>query len=147
MDQDVERRHPRGPLVLRTLAMPRDTNPRGDIFGGWILSQMDIAAGIMAAEIAQGRVVTVTVTDVVFHQPVAIGDTICVHAELLKVGRSSLDLKLEVWARGLVAIYEEERELVAEGVFRYVAVDEDGRPRPVADNPAFFTRPTSEPNE
>mgnify|MGYP000896163756 CR=1 FL=1 len=140
METEDDRRHPRGPLVLRTLAMPRDTNPRGDIFGGWILSQMDIAAGLMAAEVAQGRAVTVAVDDVVFLQPVAVGDTICVHAELVRVGRSSLDLKLEVWARGLVTIYEEERELVAEGTFRYVAVDEAGRPRPIADNPAFFTR-------
>jgi acyl-CoA thioesterase YciA len=140
MGTEEDRRHPRGPLVLRTLAMPRDTNPRGDIFGGWILSQMDIAAGLMAAEVAQGRAVTVAVDDVVFLQPVAVGDTICVHAELVRVGRSSLDLKLEVWARGLVTIYEEERELVAEGTFRYVAVDEAGRPRPIADNPAFFTR-------
>lgn len=133
-------RHPAGPLVLRTLAMPRDTNPRGDIFGGWILSQMDIAAGLMAAEVCQGRAVTVAVNDVVFLQPVAVGDTICVHAELARVGRTSLDLKLEVWARGLVTIFEEEHELVAEGTFRYVAVDEDGRPRPIADNPAFFAR-------
>lgn len=140
METEDDRRHPRGPLVLRTLAMPRDTNPRGDIFGGWILSQMDIAAGLMAAEVAQGRAVTVAVDDVVFLQPVAVGDTICVHAELVRVGRSSLDLRLEVWARGLVTIYEEERELVAEGTFRYVAVDETGRPRPIADNPAFFTR-------
>lgn len=133
-------RQPSGPLVLRTLAMPRDTNPRGDIFGGWILSQMDIAAGLLAAEVAQGRVVTVAVDDVVFLQPVAIGDTICVHAELMRVGRSSMDLRLEVWARGLVAIYEEERELVAEGVFRFVAVNESGRPRRIEDNPPFFTR-------
>jgi acyl-CoA thioesterase YciA len=127
-------------LVLRTLAMPRDTNPRGDIFGGWILSQMDIAAGLMAAEVARGRVVTVSVDHVVFRRPVTVGDTICVHAELVRVGRTSLDVKLEVWARGLVHTYEPEREFVTEGVFRYVAVDDDGRPRPIEDNPSFFTR-------
>ena len=134
------RREPAGVLVLRTLAMPRDTNPRGDIFGGWLLSQMDIAAGLMAAEVAQGRAVTVSVDRVVFHRPVAVGDTICVHAELARVGRTSMDIKLEVWARGLVHIYESEREFVAEGVFRYVAMDEDNRPRPIEDNPDFFTR-------
>lgn len=126
--------------MLRTLAMPRDTNPRGDIFGGWLLSQMDIAAGLMAAEVARGRAVTVSVDKVVFRRPVSVGDTICVHAELERVGTTSMDIKLEVWARGLVHIYESEREFVAEGVFRYVAVDENDRPRPIEDNPDFFTR-------
>lgn len=141
MTQAVDvRREPAGVLVLRTLAMPRDTNPRGDIFGGWLLSQMDIAAGLMAAEVARGRAVTVSVDKVVFRRPVSVGDTICVHAELERVGTSSMDIKLEVWARGLVHIYESEREFVAEGVFRYVAVDENDRPRPIEDNPDFFTR-------
>ncbi len=141
MAQAVEvRREPAGVLVLRTLAMPRDTNPRGDIFGGWLLSQMDIAAGLMAAEVARGRAVTVSVDKVVFRRPVSVGDTICVHAELERVGTTSMDIKLEVWARGLVHIYESEREFVAEGVFRYVAVDENDRPRPIEDNPDFFTR-------
>lgn len=140
MTAEPTRREPAGPLVLRTLAMPADTNPRGDIFGGWILGQMDIAAGLMAGEIAQGRAVTVSVDDVVFRHPVSVGDTICVHAELIRVGRTSLDIRLEVWARGLIQCYEAERELVAEGTFRYVAVDEAGRPRPVPDNPQFFTR-------
>ncbi|WP_028709695.1 acyl-CoA thioesterase [Propionicicella superfundia] len=141
MEETLEtKREPQGVQVLRTLAMPRDANPRGDIFGGWLLSQMDIAAGLMASEVSQGRAVTVSVDDVVFHQPVAVGDTICVHAHLLKVGRTSMDIHLEVWARGLVCAYEAERELVAEGMFRYVATDEEGRPRPFADNPAYFTR-------
>lgn len=130
-------REPHGPLVLRTLAMPRDTNPRGEMFGGWILSQMDTAAGLMAGEIAQGRVVTVTVDDVVFHRPIAVGDTICVHADLARLGRTSMDIKLEVWARGLVESYEPDREFVAQGVFRFVAVDLEGRPRPVPANPSF----------
>lgn len=138
--QNQMRREPEGALVLRTLAMPRDTNPRGDIFGGWILSQMDIAAGLMAAEVAKGRVVTVSVDRVVFRRPVSVGDTICVHAELVRVGRTSMDIKLEVWARGLVHTYEPEREFVTEGVFRYVAVDDQGKPRPIPDNPDFFTR-------
>ena len=133
-------RQPRGVLVLRTMAMPRDANPNGDIFGGWILSQMDIAGGLMASEIAQGRAVTVTVDKMVFALPVRVGQAICVHAELLRVGNSSMDIKLEVWARHLFGAYQAERELVTEGVFRYVAVDERGRPRRVPDNPQFFSR-------
>ena len=133
-------RQPKGLLVLRTLAMPRDTNPSGDIFGGWILAQMDVAGGLMAAEISKGRTVTVSVEKMSFDKPVRVGDTICVHAELLRVGTSSMDIKLEVWARQLVGAYEAERQLVTEGVFRYVAVDENRRPRRVPDNPLFFTR-------
>lgn len=98
-------RQPCGILVLRTLTMPKDTNPRGDIFGGWILSQMDIAGGLMASEIAQGRTVTVTVNKMVFERPVQVGEAISVHAELQHVGDSSMDIKLEVWARQLIGAY------------------------------------------
>lgn len=141
MDNDEKpRRQPAGILVLRTLAMPKDTNPSGDIFGGWILAQMDVAGGLMASEIAQGRTVTVSVDKMVFEKPVRMGDTICVHAELLRVGNSSMDIKLEVWARQLVGAYEAGRQLVTEGVFRYVAVDEQRKPRRVPDNPLFFSR-------
>ena len=139
MDEQIKR-VPGGVLVLRTLTMPKDTNPRGDIFGGWILSQMDIAGGLMSSEVAQGRTVTVSVDDIVFRRPVRVGDTICVYALLLQVGNSSLDVKLEVWARQLVGAYEAERQLVTEGVFRYVAIDDQGKPRRVADNAGFFTR-------
>lgn len=138
-DEQVKR-GPSGILVLRTLTMPKDTNPRGDIFGGWILSQMDIAGGLMASEVAQGRTVTVSVDDIVFRRPVRVGDTVCVYAKLLQVGNSSLDINLEVWARQLVGAYEAERQLVTEGVFRYVAIDDEGTPRRVVDNPGFFTR-------
>lgn len=133
-------RQPKGLLVLRTLAMPKDTNPSGDIFGGWILAQMDVAGGLMASEISKGRTVTVSVEKMSFDKPVRVGDTICIHAELLRVGSSSMDIRLEVWARQLVDAYEAERQLVTEGVFRYVAVDENRRPRRVPDNPLFFTR-------
>ena len=92
------------------------------------------------AEVAQGRVVTVSVEKMSFDKPVKTGDTICIHAELLRVGRSSLDIKLEVWARQLVGAYEAERQLVTEGVFRYVAVDEARQPREVPEHPLFFTR-------
>lgn len=133
-------RQPRGMLVLRTLAMPKDTNPSGDVFDGWILAQMDVAGGLMASEIAQGRTVTVSVDKMVFQKPVRVGDTICVHAELLHVGNSSMDIRLEVWARQLVGAYEAQRQLVTEGVFRYVAVDAQRKPRRVPDNPNFFSR-------
>ncbi len=133
-------REPRGLLVLRTLAMPRDANPSGDVFGGWLLSQMDIGAGLLAAEVAQGRVVTATVDHVVFARPLEVGDTVCVYAELMAVGHSSMDLRLEVWSRGLVRTYESGREFIASGRFRYVAVDNTKRPRMIKENPAFFTR-------
>lgn len=138
--EDISTRQPAGMLVLRTLAMPRDTNPSGDIFGGWILAQMDVAGSLMASEIARGRTVTVSVEKMVFGKPVRVGDTICVHALLLRVGNSSMDIKLEVWARQLSGLYEADRQLVTEGVFRYVALDDQGRPRKVQDNPSFFTR-------
>ena len=139
-EDDKVNREPRGILVLRTLAMPKDTNPNGDIFGGWILSQMDIAGGLMASEVAQGRTVTVSVDKMVFQKPIRVGDTICVHAELVHVGDSSMDIRLEVWARQLVGLYEAERQLVTEAVFRYVAVDDERKPRRVPANPDFFSR-------
>jgi acyl-CoA thioesterase YciA len=138
---DQGQRQPRGNLVLRTAAMPKDANANGDIFGGWILSQMDIAAGLMASEVAQGRTVTVSVDKMVFERPVRVGQAIGVHAELVQVGNSSMDIRLEVWARQLLGAYEPDHQLVTEGVFRYVAVDEHGRPRRVPDNPRFFSRP------
>ena len=130
-------RQPDGLLVLRTLAMPHDSNPNGDIFGGWILSQMDIGGGLIAKEVSRGRVVTVTVDKMTFLRPVLVGDTICVYANVLRIGNSSMDVKLEVWAKDLIEEFEEQRHIVTEGVFRYVAVDETGRPRPVPDNPRF----------
>lgn len=133
-------RQPAGIMVLRTLAMPRDTNPWGDVFGGWLLSQMDIAAGLMAGEVAQGRSATVSVDKVVFHSPVAVGQAICIYANLVKVGRSSMEIGLEVWARDLVHLYEPERAFVAEAVFHYVAVDAAGRPRPVPDASSFLVQ-------
>jgi acyl-CoA thioesterase YciA len=137
---DQGQREPSGALMIRTLAMPKDTNPAGDVFGGWLLSQMDVAAGLMAAEVAQGRSATVAVDRVVFRSPVPVGRTICIYAELVKVGRTSMEIKLEVWARGLMHRYETDHEFVAEGVFHYVAVDAQGVPRVIEDNPEFFTR-------
>ena len=130
-------RQPDGMLVLRTSAMPKDTNANGDIFGGWIMSQMDVGGGLLAKEVARGRVVTITVDKMTFVRPVHVGDTICVYGKVLRIGNSSMDIKLEVWAKDLVEEFEEQRHLVTNGVFRYVAIEEGGRPRRIADNPSF----------
>jgi acyl-CoA thioesterase YciA len=130
-------RQPEGLLVLRTLTMPKDCNPNGDIFGGWILSQMDIGGGLMAKEVSHSRTVTVTVDKMTFVRPVRVGDTICVYANVMRIGNTSLDIKLEVWAKDLTEEFEELRHLVTEGIFKYVAIDEEGRSRRIPDNPNF----------
>ncbi len=139
-DEKENGRQPRGLLALRALAMPKDTNPSGDIFGGWILAQMDIAGGMLAKEIARGRTVTVSVDKMVFKVPMRVGDTIAIYAELLQVGNASMDIRLEVWAKSFPGEYVAERHLVTEGIFRYVAIDDHGRPRKVPDNSEFFSR-------
>jgi acyl-CoA thioesterase YciA len=130
-------RQPEGLLVLRTLTMPKDCNPNGDIFGGWILSQMDIGGGLMAKEVSHSRTVTVTVDKMTFVRPVRVGDTICVYANVMRIGNTSLEIKLEVWAKDLTEEFEERRHLVTEGIFKYVAIDEEGSSRRIPDNPNF----------
>lgn len=115
-------------LTLRTLAMPADANPAGDIFGGWVMSQMDLAAFVRANDVAGGRTVTVAVNEIVFKKPVKIGDTLCVYTRIEKVGRTSVTLKIEAWTR---RYYQDSREKVTEAVFIMVAVDDNGEPRPV----------------
>lgn len=115
-------------LTLRTLAMPADTNAAGDIFGGWVMSQMDLAAAMRANEVAGGRTVTVAANSIVFRKPVKIGDTLCVYTAVEKVGRSSITLAVDVWAR---RSYSELREKVTEAVFVMVAVDGEGNPRQI----------------
>ncbi|CAH2601501.1 acyl-CoA thioesterase [Rhodovastum atsumiense] len=119
---------PRGELSVRTLAMPADTNPAGDIFGGWIMSLMDVAGGISGARIADGRVVTVRVTDMTFHLPVKVGDVVCCYTDLLRVGTTSLTLRVEAW---VLRQRRGERIRVTSAEFTYVALDENGRPRRV----------------
>lgn len=119
---------PRGELAIRTAAMPRDTNASGDIFGGWLLAQMDIAGGITAAQRANGRVATVAVNSMQFHRPVLVGDVLCAYADLLKVGNTSLTYRIEAW---VVRQTEADRVKVTEGVFTYVAIDERRQPRAV----------------
>jgi acyl-CoA thioesterase YciA len=123
---------PDGELVIRTLAMPADANPSGDIFGGWVLSQMDIAGGVTASQRARGRVATVAVTAMTFHLPVYVGDVLCVYTEIEKVGRTSITVALEAWALRRLG----ERARVTEGRFVFVAIGEDGRPRPVPPDQA-----------
>lgn len=114
--------------AIRSVPMPADSNPNGDIFGGWVLSQMDIAGGQVAKQRAQGRVVTVAVTAMTFHQPVLVGDEVSFYGEVVKVGRTSIAVRIEAWVRrGL----SEDRIKVTEGLFTYVAIGPDRRPRPV----------------
>ncbi len=123
-----ESAEPRGELSLRTLAMPADTNPAGDIFGGWVVSQMDIAAGIAAGKRADGRVATVAIESMRFHRPVKVGDVLCVYTDIAKTGRTSITIHLEAWVlRDRLG----RREKVTEGVFTFVAIDAQGRKRPL----------------
>lgn len=126
-----ERQAPEGDLLLRTLAMPADTNPNGDIFGGWIMSQMDIAGGILAKEIAGGRIVTVAVDGMEFHHPVQVGQVVCCYGQCVRIGNTSLTIDLEVWVRPVVSDGRDADYCVTEAVFTYVAIDDNGRPRPV----------------
>jgi acyl-CoA thioesterase YciA len=119
---------PRGDLALRTVAMPADTNPAGDIFGGWIMSLMDLAAGMTAASRAKGRTATAAVSNLSFIQPVKVGDVVCVYSEITRIGRTSLTLSIETWVlRG----GQGERQRVTAAEFVMVAVDTTGKPRPL----------------
>lgn len=125
---DAETEQPSGDLTLRTMAMPADTNASGDIFGGWVLSQMDLAGGIAAGQRASGRVVTIAIDRMKFIRPVHVGDVLCIYTRVGRIGRSSMEINMEAWA--LRHRYG-QREKVTEAMFTFVAVDEDGRPRPV----------------
>src|SRR5260370_20224063 len=120
---------PRGELAARTLAMPADTNPSGDIFGGWIMSLMDAAGAITATRRAEGRVVTASVGNIAFLQPVKVGDVVCCYTEFVGIGRSSMTLGVEVWVlrQGCGP-----RIKVTSAEFTFVALDAAGRPRPLA---------------
>ncbi|HKM65118.1 MAG TPA: acyl-CoA thioesterase [Acidisphaera sp.] len=128
-EADEARSEPRGELALRTLAMPKNTNPSGDIFGGWIMSLMDLAAGLAATGRANGRVVTAAVSRLAFLAPVKVGDAVCCYAHLVRVGRSSMIYDIETWA--LPQRLPGARLKVTEAQFTMVAVDENGRPRPL----------------
>ena len=128
---DKEGRQSKGVLLLRTLAMPSDTNANGDIFGGWIMSQMDMGGAILAKEIAHGRVVTVAVESMNFIKPISVGDVVCCYGQCLKVGRSSIKIKVEVWVKKVSSEPIGERYCVTDAVFTFVAVDADGKSRSI----------------
>jgi acyl-CoA thioesterase YciA len=128
---DIEQ--PRGELTVRLIAMPADTNANGDIFGGWVLSQMDQAGGIAAVERAQGRVVTIAVEAMTFIRPVKIGDVLCVYTAIDYIGRTSMKIHIEAWAR---RFRTHSRDKVTDATFTFVAIDENGRPRAVPRLPA-----------
>lgn len=121
-------KEPKGELTLQTLAMPMNTNANGDIFGGWIVSQMDLAVGILSKKISHGRIATVAINSMTFLKPVHVGDIISCYAELLKVGTTSMTIGVEVWA---VPVDQQEHYQVTKGIFVSVAIDEHGKPRKV----------------
>ena len=120
---------PQGELALQTVAMPKDTNANGDIFGGWLLSQMDIAGGIAAGEVAGGRVATVAIDGMAFLTPVHVGAVVSCYTDILEVGRSSIRIMVEVWIN---STHDGEPIKVTEGEFVFVAIDNHGRTRTVS---------------
>jgi acyl-CoA thioesterase YciA len=126
MSELVQGRDP----AIRVTAMPADTNAYGDIFGGWLLSIMDSAAGLTAARRAKGRAVTVAMDGMQFHQPVKVGDEVSVYAEIERVGRTSMVIAIDAWRRER---HSEEATKVTQAKFTFVAIDENGRPRPVEE--------------
>ncbi len=136
MNKDT--RIPQGEMVLRTLAMPADTNANGDIFGGWLMSQMDMGGAILAKEIAGGRVVTVRVDGMTFLKPVAIGDVVTCHARCIRTGSSSVTINVEVWIKKVSSEPIGQRYCTTEAVFIYVAVDAEGKSRPLPAGKSHF---------
>ncbi len=119
---------PRGELAYQTVAMPADTNANGDIFGGWLVSRMDMAAGIIGRYRAKSRVVTVAIEKLLFLKRVYVGDTVTCYAEIIKVGRTSMTINMEVWT---LSLQDESPKKVAEGIFVFVAIDDHGKPQAV----------------
>jgi acyl-CoA thioesterase YciA len=124
---------PCGTLTVRTIAMPADTNANGDIFGGWVMSRMDQAGGIAGVDRAQGRVVTVAVEAMTFIRPVKVGDVLSVYTSVKSIGRTSMKIQVEAWARRFRTTLHEK---VTDATFTFVAIDDDGRPRPVPPLPS-----------
>ena len=123
---------PCGPPLIRVIAMPADANPNGDIFGGWLLSQMDLAGGSLAAQRCRGRCATVAVDGMVFHQPVLVGDEVSCYGEIIRTGHTSIAVRIEAWRRNLAS---GDVGKVTQAIFTYVAIGEDRRPRPFAPTP------------
>ena len=121
---------PAGEPVIRTIAMPADTNPSGDIFGGWLMAQMDLAAGNLAARVARGRSAPIAVEGMTFHKPVKVGDEVSLYADMVSTGRTSMRIHVEAWRRNR---YAEESVKVTDAIFTFVALDGEGRPRPLSE--------------
>jgi acyl-CoA thioesterase YciA len=119
---------PQGELVIRTIAMPANTNSNGDMFGGWMVSQMDLGGAIFARNVSHSRITTVAIDAMNFLYPVYVGDIVSCHATLVKVGRTSIRIEVEAWAQRAKG---GEHVRVTHGTFTYVAIDDDGRPQPV----------------
>jgi len=119
---------PNGDLCIRTLAMPADTNQNGDIFGGWLLSQMDLGGGVFASKTAKSRTVTVAIEAMNFRKPVFVGDLVSVHASLVRVGKTSITVHLEAWVQRRK---ETHSILVTDGNFTYVSIDDQGHPQAI----------------
>lgn len=128
MNNNEETTRPRGTLSLQTIAMPKDSNANGDIFGGWLVSQMDLAAGVAARKQAKGRVATVAIDAMVFLRPVKVGDIIGCYTQILSIGRSSMRIMVEVWETDDL---DGRQTKLTEGLFTFVAIDDGGRTRPV----------------
>lgn len=124
----MENQQPTSKVTIQTIAMPSDANPNGDIFGGWIMSQMDLAGGLVAAQRAKGRVVTVAIDSMVFHKPVRIGDVVSCYAKIVNVGTTSIAIKIATW---ITNIDSQDNIKVTEGLFTYVAIDDQGKKRAV----------------
>ncbi len=129
-EQPVPSAPPAGPPAIRTIAMPADTNPAGDIFGGWLMAQMDLAAGNAATRRARGRCATIAVEAMTFLSPVSVGDEVSLYAEVASVGRTSLRISVEAWRRARAG---EETNQVTRAVFTFVAIGSDRRPRPIPE--------------
>lgn len=119
---------PRGRITLQTLAMPMDTNANGDIFGGWLMAQMDLGSSVMARSRARGRVATVFVEGMKFHRPVHVGDLVSIHSAMQREGTTSMQIGVEVWVTRQPS---EDHVKVTEAVFTFVAIDETGQKRPL----------------
>ena len=128
---------PCGDLCIRTLAMPADTNQNGDIFGGWLLSQMDVGGGVFASKIAKSRTVTVAIEAMNFRKPVFVGDLVSVHANLVKIGHTSITVHLEAW---VLRRKEMQSILVTDGNFTYVSIDDQGHPQAIPQADRRFRR-------
>ncbi|MBW6496354.1 MAG: acyl-CoA thioesterase [Burkholderiaceae bacterium] len=119
---------PTGSPTIRTIAMPADTNSSGDIFGGWLMSQMDLAAGSVATMTSGGRSATIAVDAMIFHRPVKVGDEVSLYASLVRLGRTSMTIHVDAWRRPRETVRSEK---VTEANFTLVALDKAGRPTPV----------------